>query len=300
LTGIRTSKLTPSYTYNTVDNPVSPTQGLAFRASLTIAGLGGNVNMLEPDVEAKYFHHGFRAGHVVALHLRGRLLSGYDGRSAPPFDRFYMGGEDVIRGFDSWSVGPIGLVPGARSIPVLNADGTQRTQTVVVNGYPSAVLVTLPVPGYRLFSVGGDTNVVTNFEYRIPIHGPVTLVLFADAGVNRVTFPNQLRLNVEPLTEEFPEAGFTGHVSIEHGMQNIRTSTGPELEALVPKVNVPVRFYWAWNPLAFWETLYLPIVFDPYTFPNAATLNNAYEAMYYATPYKEPRSKFMFSVGRTF
>jgi hypothetical protein len=77
-------------------------------------------------------------------------------------------------------------------------------------------------------------------------------------------------------------------------------SNGPELEVLVPKVNVPVRFYWAWNPLAFRETLYIPIVLNPSAFPNAATLNGAIESDYYATPYKEPRSKFMFSVGRTF
>ena len=50
LTGVRTSKVTPSYTYNTVDNPVSPAQGVAFRVSMTIAGLGGNVNMLEPNM----------------------------------------------------------------------------------------------------------------------------------------------------------------------------------------------------------------------------------------------------------
>jgi outer membrane protein insertion porin family len=283
-----------------VDNPVSPTQGVAFRVSMTIAGLGGNVNMLEPNIEAKYFHRGFRKGHVVAMHLRARLLSGYDGRSAPPFDRFYMGGEDDVRGFDSWSVGPIGLVPGGRIIPVLNPDGSQRMQLELLNGVLITVNTTLLIPAYRLFSMGGDTNVVTNFEYRIPIRGPVSLALFADAGVNRVTFPNQIRLNVAALNAEFPEAGFTGRTSITPGTQNIRMSTGPELEVLVPKVKMPVRFYWAWNPLAFRETLYLPIVLDPNICPNAATLNSALEYMYQATPYKEPRSKFMLSVGRTF
>jgi outer membrane protein insertion porin family len=98
-------------------------------------------------------------------------------------------------------------------IPVLNADGTRRTQTEIVGGVPVSVLVTMLIPGYRLFSLGGDTNVVANFEYRIPIRGPVTLVLFTDAGVNRVTFPNQLRLNVDALNEEF-YSGFTNRTSI--------------------------------------------------------------------------------------
>ncbi len=55
-----------------------------------------------------------------------------------------------------------------------NADGTQRTQ----KGAP----VTMTVPSYQVTFPGGDTNIVGNFEYRIPIVGPVTLALFADAG----------------------------------------------------------------------------------------------------------------------
>jgi outer membrane protein insertion porin family len=99
LTGIRTSSLSPSFTWNTVDNPTQPTRGVLFRVSATIAGLGGTVNMIEPDIEAKYFHSGLWKKHVIALHVHGRMLSGYGGKSTPPYDRFYMGGEDDVRGF---------------------------------------------------------------------------------------------------------------------------------------------------------------------------------------------------------
>ena len=41
---------------------------------------------------------------------------------------------------------------------------------------------------------GGDTNIVTNLEYRVPIVGPVTLAAFVDTGLDIVSEPNQLRI----------------------------------------------------------------------------------------------------------
>ena len=43
---------------------------------------------------------------------------------APPFSRFYMGGENDIRGFDIWGISPIAFVPTAATVNVLNNDGT--------------------------------------------------------------------------------------------------------------------------------------------------------------------------------
>ena len=55
LSGIRTSKITPSYTYNTVNHPITPTGGKMLFFSFSYAGIGGNVNTLSPTLEAKYF-----------------------------------------------------------------------------------------------------------------------------------------------------------------------------------------------------------------------------------------------------
>ncbi len=44
--------------------------------------------------------------------------------------------------------------------------------------------VTQTIPIYQMVFPGGDTQVVTNFEYRIPIFGPVILAAFFDAGIN--------------------------------------------------------------------------------------------------------------------
>ena len=55
----------------------------------------------------------------------------------------------------------------------------------------------MKIPIYQLLFPGGDTQVVTNFEYRIPIFGPVTLALFFDAGMNRILLTDQLKMSTE-------------------------------------------------------------------------------------------------------
>jgi outer membrane protein insertion porin family len=299
LSGIRTSTVTPSYTYNSINNPISPTAGRELFFSLAFSGteLGGNVNTIQPTFDAKYFHAGLKKGHVIGMHLQARMIVGYGGKTAPPFSRYFMGGENDIRGFYDWTLSPIVYLPSdVAAVQVYNADGTLRTQ----NGVP----VTMTVPSYQVTFPGGDTSVVGNFEYRIPIVGPVTLALFADAGIDKLVFPSQLHLNsgrLEQLNEEFPQAGFTGIAYIQPGTQKIRTSTGVELQVLMPVVNAPFRVYWAYNPTRFEGTLQAPIVADKSYFPNSATYTNAISSIGAVLPYSAERSAmFRFTVGRTF
>src|SRR6202022_3474572 len=71
LSGIKTSKIIPSYTYNSVNHPITPTAGKSIFFSAGFAGsvLGGNVNTVEPTLDAKYFRSGFRKGHVIGMHV---------------------------------------------------------------------------------------------------------------------------------------------------------------------------------------------------------------------------------------
>ncbi len=300
LSGIRTSTITPSYTYNTINNPINPSAGRELFFSVGYSGveLGGNVNTIQPALDAKYFHAGLKKGHVIGLHLSARLISGYGGRTAPPFSRYFMGGENDVRGFQIWTISPIVYLPSdIATIQVYNSDGTVRTTK---SGAP----VTMTIPSYQVTFPGGDTSVVGNFEYRIPIVGPVTLALFFDAGMDRLLFPSQLHLNPERLEElnaEFPQAGFTNQTFIQPGSQKIRTSAGLELQVLMPVVNAPFRVYWAYNPTRFEGTLTAPIVADKSYFPNTATYNNALSSIGAVLPYSVERSAmFRFTVGRTF
>ena len=306
LQGIRTSKVTPSYTYNTINNPINPTNGKSIFFSTGFAGsvIGGNVNTIEPTLELKYFRHGFFKNNVIGMHVLGRFITGYGGKVAPPFNRYYMGGENDIRGFDIWSISPIAYIPTEASINVLNPDGSQRMQKYVdPTGAVSSYAVTQTIPAYRIVFPGGDTNIITNLEYRIPIVGPVTLALFLDAGVDKLSLANQLKLNqgrVDQLNGEFPQSGFTDKAIIAPGTQKLRASTGIEIQVLMPVVNAPFRLYWAYNPSTVQENLQPPFPVDRSFFPNDATYKQAFQLYGEPIPFNERRSTFRFSVGRTF
>ncbi len=303
LSGITSSTITPSFSYNTVNHPITPTSGKRLTASFAITGLGGNVNTLMPVFDAAYFRRGFAKNHVIGFHLLGRYLMGYGGKVAPPYSRFYMGGENDIRGFQNWSVSPAAFIPNSESVPVYNADGTQRTQNVVVAGVSTSVPVTMNVPIYQTIFPGGDTQGVFNFEYRIPIIGPVTLAPFVDVGVNRISLPSQLTISsdrVTQLNELYPQAGFTSQAILISSTQGVVMSTGLELQVLMPVVNAPFRVYYAYNPLRVNTNLLPPQAIGPSGFPNQATYQNYLLTYPAIIPFSDKPSLFHFSIGRTF
>jgi outer membrane protein insertion porin family len=86
LSGIRTSSIIPNYSYNTVDHPVTPSRGKSIYISSTFAGsfLGGNVNLIEPTIDFKYFRAGFKKGHVIGVHTLHHWLWWQDSPSVQP------------------------------------------------------------------------------------------------------------------------------------------------------------------------------------------------------------------------
>jgi outer membrane protein insertion porin family len=306
LSGIRTSRIVPSFSYNTVNHPITPTGGksLFFSTSFSGSFLGGNVNTIQPVLEAKYFKPApWNRKHILAFHALASLITGYGGKEIPPFSRTYIGGEQDIRGFQIWGVSPIAFIPSEATVNVYNNDNTQRTELVKVNGVLSPVNVTMKIPIYQLAFPGGDTHAVGNFEYRIPIFGPVILAIFADAGINKILRPSELTMDaarISYLNNTYPTAGFDPKAIIYAGTQKPRMSTGLELQVLLPVVQAPFRVYWAYNPLIVREYLQPPIVADRSVFPNQATFLNAIASFGNAYPFFEQRSMFRFTIGRTF
>nr|AUN37734.1 outer membrane protein assembly factor YaeT precursor [uncultured bacterium] len=308
LEGIRTSSITPTYAYNSVNNPMTPTAGTGLQMSLQFAGsiLGGNVNQIQPMIDFRHFRKGFKTGHVIAMHVLARYVTGYGGKVAPPFNRFYMGGENDVRGFNMWGAGPWAYIPNSSPVNILNTDGSARQQKYVdpTTGVTSLVNATQNIPAYQLVFPGGDTNIVANFEYRIPIVGQtVTLAPFFDAGMNRISNKSQLKLNpsrISELNTAFPEAAFSDSAVLAPGTQIIRTSTGIELQVLMPVFNQPFRIYWAYNPTLVQEYLQAPIVADRSYFPNQASFINSLSIFGQPAPLFEKRSQFRFTIGRTF
>src|SRR5579884_3142149 len=197
LSGVKTSSITPSYTYNSVISQINPIAGRSIYVSTGFAGsyLGGNVNTVTPAVDIKYYKPAPWHRHdILAFHLSGSMITGYGGKEVPPFSRRFIGGEQDVRGFDWFEITPIAFIASSANVNVYNADGSPRTQKVYVNGIATNQNVTMRVPSYQMITPGGDSTVIGNFEYRIPIVGPVTLALFADAAINRILRPNELKM----------------------------------------------------------------------------------------------------------
>jgi outer membrane protein insertion porin family len=249
LSGIHESKITPTLTYNTVDNPVNPTHGKSLFVSSSFEGsfLGGNVNTISEIVEAKYFRPNFHKRNVIAMRVLAAYESGFGGKVIPPFSRFYLGGEQDLRGFDIRTISPVVFVPTLTStqIPYLNPR--------VLNGAgnPTTGVVNIPTLGYQTSFPGGDTELVGNFEYRIPLFPHVAMSFFGDAGATGSLRSDQLQLNTldyTTLVQQFPGTSISRTLQLQPGTNfKPRTSAGIELVVQLPIVQAPFRVYWAYN-----------------------------------------------------
>ena len=168
LSGIITSKLLPSFSFNTVDSPYFPKTGTSLYLGGEVAGLGGTVRSVRPIIQYKHFIPLQNRRNTIGFNLQASFLTGYGGLVAPPFERFYMGGDNDLRGFDIRSISPVAFLPDKSVISLRNPDGS------IVPKDPSNPLrgaYSIPLPLQRIVFPGGDTSVVTNLEYRITIAG---------------------------------------------------------------------------------------------------------------------------------
>jgi outer membrane protein insertion porin family len=332
LSGIVTSKVTPVFSFNTIDNPMRPHRGQEFFASTDIAGLGGNVKDIRPTIQYKRFipmkglkpkKNALEGRNTLGFRLMGSYITGYGGIVAPPFERFFTGGDNDLRGFDIRSITPYAFITTTVNYPLTNPDG----QPVYVN--PSnhlAGTATVPLPVQQVVFTGGDTNLVSNIEYRIPIAGPVSLAPFMDFGYNFAARESQLQLNSSQLAtlnstafgcpNYVTNVGCIGAAPVTtpfsaqlHPIAGTnfvpRMSTGLELQVIMPIVNAPFRIYYAYNPLRLNTTATTPLPINCSTmFPqtqagqySCAQAQQAYSPSYLL---KEPASTFRFTVSTTF
>jgi outer membrane protein insertion porin family len=324
LNGIISSTITPTISYNSVDNPQEPVKGKSFFYSLAFTGgpIGGNVNTITNVIEMKRFKPVGKRRNVIGLHGQMAYITGYGGtgHEIPPFNRFYMGGENDIRGYDIRSISPVTFIPTATAQPFCYTDpysgGLQRCSSIPV----LTQVATLP---------GGDLQGFGNIEYRIKIVGPVQMALFFDGGTNGILSRDGLRLNSAALDNspascgssapslvcQFPNAGITAKLPIESGTNfRLRGSTGIEFVVRLPIVQAPFRIYYAYNVHRLHQTIVAP---DPYIDPNEIAflkktldpityqyeivpLINQIQNVHGTLNYFEPATTFRFTVSRTF
>lgn len=144
----RESRFSPSFVYNTVDNPWTPRAGVRLNLGNVFAGgpLGGNLDYLRPSVEAIwYIPHTRRT--ALGLRVDTSYIRQYGGtQTLPYYLRFFLGGETQVRGYNIRAVGPVDY---ARAQPV---------------------------------ALGGNKYFLFNAEYYFDIAGPLRGLLFYDAG----------------------------------------------------------------------------------------------------------------------
>jgi outer membrane protein insertion porin family len=140
------SGISPSFVRNTVDNPYLPRSGSRYTASFQYVGgfLQGTVNYIRPSLELVRYQP---VGRRMALGVRGEI--GYihpfaETETLPYYQRYFLGGETQIRGYNIRTVAPYDPV----------------TKT----------------------SIGGNKMLLFNAEYYFDVLGPLRLLLFFDAG----------------------------------------------------------------------------------------------------------------------
>jgi outer membrane protein insertion porin family len=243
---IITSRITPSFVYDSRQpspNGIDTLSGTQFSISLGLAGLGGDVRSYSPGLSFTHFMpvrrkksdnpevFGFRilANTTGAFAQTSKIanansLSFING--VPYYERFFLGSENDIRGYNTRVIGPFAPIDGyitTRNVVVATSPSdTNPTVATNINASQASLLTALgtftgenganPIQTTRNYQpIGGDTQILGNFEYRIPIFGPASIAAFADIG----TVFNLRKGGVQQLNSEFlPDQPFLGASSI--------------------------------------------------------------------------------------
>lgn len=139
------SRVGPTFLYNTVNNPIMPRSGMKITLDAQIAGgpLGGTTNYVKPEADVVFYVPQTRRT-ALGVRLKGGFVRPFGStHTLPYYTRYFLGGENQIRGVDIRTVGP-----------------TDRQNR----------------------ALGGDKFVLFNAEYYFDLFGPVRALIFHDAG----------------------------------------------------------------------------------------------------------------------
>jgi outer membrane protein insertion porin family len=273
--GVTQSTVTPTISYNTVNSSLDPSKGTAVTLGLSFSGgpLGGKVKTIEPTIEFKHFRP-FFAGkeasrlepgktralgfHALVSHIssfgtpfQSNSLSFIGG--TPLFARFFLGGEDSIRGYNIRGISPTAPVRTtftSRNVFATDVLGNKldvrNPNRATSNSIAPSVLEQFTFTNRTdpIFStefpafIGGDTQVLFNAEYRIPIIGPLQFAPFFDIGSV---------FNLRGLDDQFERTEFIPNSPLNNGLplvlnprgeiatqREIRKATTPENSGGLP------------------------------------------------------------------
>jgi len=213
---ILTSRVTGSFVYDSrqpAANGIDTLRGTQISAAFAFSGLGGDVRTYQPSISYTSFIPVRRRKSKNAEVFGFRIMAGTIGSFAtsdkirnanslsfvggvPIYERYFLGSEYDVRGYNTRAIGPIApfdTYVTTRNVTASTAISGTATALSGIDPTRAAEIASLGLltgpsgsnPGlftnsYRF--IGGDTELLGNFEYRIPIFGPASLALFADVG----------------------------------------------------------------------------------------------------------------------
>jgi len=241
---ILTSQITASFVYDTrqpAKNGIDTLKGSQLSISLGFAGLLGDVRTYQPNVSYENFipirRKKSKNPEVFAFRLQGGTIGSWsmtnkirDANSiafvggVPIYQRYFLGSENDIRGYDSRAIGPIApfdtYVTSKNVVVADNASGPAQATNLdarILNeiralGTFTGTSGSNPALFRNDFRfIGGDTELLANLEYRIPIFGPATLAVFGDVG----SVFNLHKTGTQAINSEFqPDETFLGAGSL--------------------------------------------------------------------------------------
>ncbi len=152
-----TSSLTPGYRYDSRNDPFDPTRGFRLSANVQLAPsfLGGTSSFIKAiGGSTVYIPTRLPRGAILALNLEVGYVAALNDIEIPIFERFQLGGEQSLRGFQQGAVVPV----------------NPTTYEVFTD------------PLGRI--LGGNKFFVFNIEYQFISIGPAKLLAFLDVGQN--------------------------------------------------------------------------------------------------------------------
>src|SRR6185295_17860088 len=105
--------LIPSFSFNRTNGPaISPTSGSSLSTTFEYTGgfLGGTVNYFRPTMDYRFYKPMNKGRNTLAVRFLSSFVNGFGGTAVPYYQRFFMGGDFDIRGFDFRQVTPIAYV----------------------------------------------------------------------------------------------------------------------------------------------------------------------------------------------
>ena len=326
LEGILTSEASLSLSEDKLDALFLPHTGYEFSSAMQIAGIWGSVRYIRPLVQwEQYFPiKGLRLNpqgrNTLGYRVMVSYIRGISGDVAPPFDRAYQGGENELRGFQIRAGTPYGFVPTRVLFNLTNPDGS----TVPRNpSDPSEGPIKVPLPVYGIAPVGGDTSIITNVEYTIPIYArSVAFKFYDDFGLDMALVKSQLLQSPEGIAAlDSPLYGcpnyvngacqggvpikFSNTINIIPGTNFVpRDSLGAALVVMVPIINAPFTLYYAYNPARLETQFNRQNLITRSMFPsgNAGDYTYALSQQLYNGLYqlREPKATFRLSLTTSF